>query len=100
MASLTRHESTRKVEGGNHMSVDIDVLKRCVKDANRMMLLEGLRNASDVEERLQVMRHMAEEGTLQSLNREGFCDSFNQLLDMIIEDCGENPKMRPVDDWE
>lgn len=82
------------------MSVDIDVLKRCVKDANRMMLLEGLRNASDVEERLQVMRHMAELGTLQGLNREGFSDSFNELIDTIIADYGQNPKTVPVDDWE
>ena len=82
------------------MSVDMEMMKRVMKNANRMMLLERLRNASNIEERLQVMYSMAEEGTLQSLNREGFCDSFNQLLDMIIEDCGENPKMRPVDDWE
>lgn len=82
------------------MSVDLDLLKRCVKNANRMMLLEKLRNASNVEERLQVMRSMAELGTLQGVNREGFSDSFNELIDIIIADYGQNPKTTPVDDWE
>lgn len=82
------------------MSVDVELIKRAMKNANRMMLLERIRNASNVEERLQVIYSMAEEGTLHSLNREGFSDSFNELIDEVIADYGQNPKMRPVDEWE